>query len=170
MAFLATKSSGFWQLPDVIKAYIFEYDDTYKNIMQKDVSLDLWRSAWIRERNAIDCDYYKLVYDHLFYLWGVYEDSAIHSSDVMYHCSRNYLPGNYKMILDFNESLYKNMGVSVRVESTLDGTCAFDGWILNESEHRETSWLENRVIGMLETCDVHWDKEMGLYLWENYHR
>jgi hypothetical protein len=166
MAIIANKSIGFWQLPDDIKRHIFEYDDTYRNIMKNDVSIDLWRNAWIRERNSIDSDYFGLVYDYLFHMWGVYEDPSVHCESTTRHYARNCLPGNYKLVMDFDRPIYQQMGLSVRVENKLDNTCIFDGWILTESEHRDTSWLDTRVIDYLNVEDVHWDIGMGLYLWQ----
>jgi hypothetical protein len=57
------------------------------------------------------------------------------------------------------------MGVSVKVFSS-NFACVFDGWVLNESEQKETVWLENRVMDVLKTVDVHWDHHKKLYVWQ----
>lgn len=153
----------FWQLPADIKSTIFEFDDTYQRKMKETVLEDLWRTRWVKFRNDLDCPYCQVVLDHLFDLWGVYEDSGYGTTQIYWH-KRNYFPDNFRFEISYG-GFCRNMGVSVKVYSSTYA-CIFDGWVLNESEQKEATWLENRVVDALKTIDVHWDHHKKLYVWQ----
>ena len=158
----------FWQLPDVLKSTVYEYDDTYKRIMKNVVLVDLWRTCWVGYRNNMKCPYCKVVLDHLFNSWGVWEDT--------YYCGiptdinwfkKKYFPDNFKFVVNYCGDFCRNMGISVRVYSPKG--CVFNGWVLNESEEKETVWIENDEVSIFNAVEVHWDILEKLYVWQRHY-
>jgi len=152
----------FWKLPDEIKGAIFEYDDTYQKKMKESVLEDMWRTCWVKFRNDIGCPYCQVVLDHLFDLWGVYEDSGYGTTQIYWH-KRNYFPDDFRFEISCG-GFCRNMGVTVKVFSSY--SCVFDGWVLNQEEQGEADWLDNQIVDNLNTTDVHWDHHEKLYVWQ----
>lgn len=157
-------SMTFWKLPDVLRSAIYQYDDTYKKQMKNVVLEDLWCTCWIKYRNSMDCPYCQVVLDHLFNSWGVCDRYFNVNSEGIYWCKTNYFPDNIKFVIDYNGNFCRNMGVSVRVNSP-EG-CVFNGWVLNETEEKETVWIDNDEIDVFNAIEVHLDHEQKLYVWQ----
>jgi len=155
----------FWQLPAELRTAIYEFDDTYQKKMKDVVLEDLWRSRWVKFRNDLDCRYCQVVLDYLFDLWGVYEDSGYGTTQIYWH-KRNYFPDDFRIEIT-QGGFCRDMGVGIKVYSAY--ACVFNGWVLNESEQKETSWLDNHVVDILNTTDVHWDRVNKLYVWQTLH-
>ena len=150
--------ASYWQLPDSIKSIIFEYDNTYKLKMKDEVFVNLWRTKWIHWRNGLDCIYSKVVMDHLFNMWGVWENSPYGEPCNIYWFKKHYFPDSFRIVTDYNSI----RGVSVKVFSQY--SCVFEGWVLNQSEQTDMVWLDNREV--MNTIDIHWDVENGLFVWQ----
>ena len=157
----------FWNLPCVLKSTVYEYDDTYKRIMKNVVLVDLWRARWVGYYNSMECPYCKVVLDYLFNSWGVWEDNYCGIPTNILWCKQNYFPDNFKFVVNYCGDFCRNMGVSVRVYSP-EG-CVFNGWVLNETEEKETVWIENAEVNIFNAVEVHWDIQEKLYVWQRHY-
>lgn len=128
--------------------------EEYKNIM-KEVLIDLWKMVWLYWRDCLNTPMERLVMDYLFKGWGILEDYLDFSCEWF---KDNYFPDNFTIII-FNDKF----GKIVKVNNGKD--CIFEGIILNEEEQKEKVWSENENI--VDSIDVHWDIEEGLYLWQH---
>jgi hypothetical protein len=156
-------SQSYWDLlPSEIRSKVFEYDGTYKEIMNKKVFSELWQKVWILHRDFIDCPYRRVVMDYLLHSWGVYEMKLPYCN---YWYKNNYFPDDFHHITSFhynntnNTEEHKKVGVVIYSKNN----CLFDGWVLNEEAQREKNWEYNRDT--VDSIDVYWDTRLGLYVW-----
>ena len=56
-------------LPSELKANIYQFDDTYKEKMKKEVLVDLWETKWTYWINTLECQYEQFVMNYLFQSW-----------------------------------------------------------------------------------------------------
>ena len=170
-----------WQLPDAIKAHIYEYDNTYHDLLKNIVLDNVWRETWIRWYRRLDCAYCRLVFDYLFDIWGVYvppplgytfdEDGVRDPRPIYGHgwsyqwCKALVFPDDTVVTMDFDRPFYHEIqGVYIRVMRAT--VCMFEGWVLDQHEQSQTVALDNRVMDTLVN-DVCWSCDgPDLHLWE----
>jgi len=163
--------------PDLLR-FIFEFDDTYKQLFQDQVLLDIWQTSWRNWHTSLLCPYKNLVMDWLMNMWGVYSDNAAESLYFRkrYHTDKIVVTtefvgvdddnndmiytDNSEEILDEEEN-YKCQ-VKVYMKHSTGMSVIFSGEILTKKQYKADCQKENHYLEHM--IDVHENIETGLVL------
>jgi len=161
MTMTMTMTQSYWDLlPTELRSKVYEYDGTYKEIMNKKIFGEMWKSSWLLHKDNIFCPYKKIVMEYLLSTWGIYD----HKLQENNWYKKNYFPHDFIYITDFYDQEFNNNDCKkVNVTIYRDNNCLFDGWVLNEKAQREKNWEYNR--NTYDAIDVFWDTHFGLYVW-----
>lgn len=155
-------TQSYWDLlPTELRSKIYEYDGTYKEIMNKIVFTELWQKSWILHRAFIECPRIRVVMDYLLSSWGVYDVKI--SENNWY--KKNYFPNEFDYITGtLNQDINNNNEIKkVSVVIYRNNNRLFDGWVYNEEGQLERVHEDNRQE--VDAIDVFWDIRTGLYVW-----
>ena len=170
---------GFWDiygnLPDSIKGEIFALDNTYKKIMQDEVLVNIWKSRWQKFADKLECPLCMLVMDFLFDLWGINPETELDTGDRYYSFIReNHFPNDIRFVISNHSDFFGQMGVSIKVYNTsmpVDSNssstepyyCMFEGWVLNDSEQKQTVSISNSYFDSRNIENVFWNENLNLW-------
>ena len=166
--------------PDLIR-FIFEFDDTYKQLFQDQVLLDIWQTSWRNWHTSMLCPYKNLVMDWLMNMWGVYSDNVNESLYFrkLYHTDKIVVTTDFVGVgVDVdNDILYSDNSqdiygeednykcqVKVYMKNVTGMAVIFSGEILTDKQYKADCQKENHHFEHM--IDIHWNNETGLVLFQ----
>lgn len=141
--------NAIWYMPNDIKCKIYEYDDTYKKIMNNNI-VKIWKNNWIKYIENIENVYEFITINQIAFGLGVFNmtgDTSQIKENINTH------PDNF----DFYYYKIDLTGVKVFIFNNSEKI--FAGWILTEKEYQ---YMRN----IFNLCCVYYsdDSDLGLYL------
>jgi hypothetical protein len=171
------ESSRLRQLsPDLLR-FIFEFDDTYKQLFQDQVLLDIWQTSWRNWHTSLLCPYKNLVMDWLMNMWGVYGDNVDESSYFRkrYHTDKIVVTTEFVGVDVYNDILYSDNSqdiygeednykcqVKVYMKHAAGMSVIFSGEILTDKQYKAYCQKENHYFE--NVIDIHSSSDTGLVL------
>jgi hypothetical protein len=142
---------------------IFEYDDTYKQIFDKQIKTELWRESWKQWYYKIDCPYERSVAGYLTENWGVWHDSSVKPASFWF--SRHHFTDS----ISINKYIDINTGnmmvyVSMKLNNSMI-VSVFRGMVLTKKQHKKECLEDNR--NEIQYIDVYEDSDSEMVVYVN---
>ena len=146
-------------MPGILQ-HIFEYDDTYKQIFQKQILPSIWQSSWLYKYEATMCPYKAAILGFLMGKWGVFQ-----LVPETYWFRRHNFTDNYKIIVhdvDVDEdtiyaTAYMNYNGALFT--------VFVGKVLTQKQHKMENLKETG--NFIQYIDVYEDVNTGMVVYTN---
>lgn len=168
----------FWNLPASIKSLIYEFDDTYQCKMKEGLSTYVWKASWSLWFKRLECQYCRLVFEHVFERMGMRQFRPIDAHNwYIDWCKSFVFPDKVRISFEYDDVMFNEVRGDL-VKVMVENTCLFEGWVLDEYQNKKAMddldhWRALDVyekyvdgVGMLTLWEKQVHRDDG---WEDYY-